>query len=211
MKVCTLCFDHEPISGIEVWNEPLYATPNFFVVPSLGALVEGWVLIVPREHCISFGALPDALHEEFFDVKETVAAELESRYGALCVFEHGPSQSHQKVGCTVDHAHLHMLPFADDLPMMARSLLPPNAIWRRGNLRDCQNAFQSRQDYLYVEKRGEEGHVILHPHFESQIFRRAIATHLNMPDQFDWRSNPQIENVLRTIRQCQFEGIATSA
>ena len=58
MADCILCSELAVSAEKAPWSAPLVETENFVVVPSLGALVEGWLLIVPKAHHISYGALP---------------------------------------------------------------------------------------------------------------------------------------------------------
>ena len=39
------------------YNVRLYETENFAVIPSLGSIVEGWLLIIPKKHYLSYGYL----------------------------------------------------------------------------------------------------------------------------------------------------------
>lgn len=34
-------------------DEPIHSNQDFFVIASIGALVEGWTLVVPKEHHFS--------------------------------------------------------------------------------------------------------------------------------------------------------------
>ena len=93
----------------------MFESENLVAIPSLGSLVEGWLLIVPRMHFISTGAFPPDLHEEFATFKREVCARLTALYGEICAFEHGPYAPSRQVGCGVDHAHVHLVPVAFDL------------------------------------------------------------------------------------------------
>ena len=196
MSSCTLCNANSP----EPWNAPLIESSNFSVLPSLGALVEGWVLLVPRQHFLSVGAIPESLLREMDSLKETVRDFLETRYGAVSMFEHGPGAKQRKVGCGVDHAHLHMIPAAFDLAKAVEPYLPSGAEWATAKPTSCRDAAQSGEDYLYLEQPMGRARIIRDPNIGSQLFRRAVADILGAPTTFDWRTNPQIENVSRTIQ-----------
>src|SRR5689334_5777564 len=56
-QVCRFCVDNVSISAVDPWDRPLLSTDNFYVVPSLGSLVEGWLLVIPKDHVISAAAL----------------------------------------------------------------------------------------------------------------------------------------------------------
>src|SRR5215470_856542 len=108
MSSCCFCSSLVHGESREFWNSPLFASPNFVALPSLGSLVEGWVVIVPRKHFICTGAVPAQLVPEMDRFKSDVCTVLAARYGELRVFEHGPSAALHKIGCGVDHAHVHI-------------------------------------------------------------------------------------------------------
>jgi diadenosine tetraphosphate (Ap4A) HIT family hydrolase len=185
---------------------------NFRVLVSLGALVEGWVLLVPNEHFLSMGAVPSRLIPELQALKERVCERLEGIYGALCAFEHGPGKERRNVGCGVDHAHLHVVPIAFDLATAAAPYLPQNSHWERADQAQCQAAARRGDDYIYIEQPINRGRILRHQDIGSQTLRRAIAAHIGVSDDFNWRTHPQIENVNRTIRALESElSQATSA
>jgi ATP adenylyltransferase len=193
---CQLCSPDRA----QVWNVPLIESSNFVILPSLGALVEGWLLLLPKEHFLSLGALPSSLIQEMQGLKQNVCERMERAYGAACVFEHGPGKRHRSVGCGVDHAHLHIVPTNFDLALFATPFLPIDARWHDASFFDCRAAAEAGDDYLYFEQPIGEGRLIRNQHLGSQVFRRAIAAYLEIPDQFNWRDNPQIKNVDLTIR-----------
>ena len=200
MSACCLCSNLVSKNSNEVWNKPLFESANFVVLPSLGSLVQGWLLLVPKKHFICMGALPDDLAREMEYMKRTITARLSLKYGAVCAFEHGPSALDHKVGCSVDHAHLHMVPLNFDLTRAATRFMPPDAEWVEATWEDCRAAFEKREDYLYLEQPVGVGRIALHSNFGSQIFRKAIASRLGVPGEFSWRDYPQVEVIQETIR-----------
>jgi ATP adenylyltransferase len=201
MKSCRLCFEDSKQDTFAKWNEPLFESPNFIVLPSLGALVEGWLLIAPKKHFICMGALPDSLIEEMNGIKRILCSALQGYYGQVCAFEHGPSRPSCEVGCGVDHAHLHVVPVSFDLATAAGAFLPEDAIWAKANLDSCRSAFGRGENYLYLEQPIGEGRIIIHQQLGSQLFRRAIAKQVGVLDKFNWREYPQFLNVSSTIEK----------
>jgi ATP adenylyltransferase len=202
MSTCQLC----DIDSKETWNTPLMESRNFRVLPSLGALVEGWVLLVPKTHFLSMGTLPTSLVPEMENFKGAVARRLRRIYGAVSVFEHGPGDDQRKVGCGVDHAHLHMVPIDFDLLTAVTPFLPSDSRLEDASFADCQLAAHAGDDYLYLEQPLGKGQIVRHQGLGSQLFRRAIAARLGAPSEFNWRTHPQIENVDATIRAFADEG-----
>lgn len=208
MSRCCLCASLVSNEPPESWNKPLFESRNFVAMPSLGSIVEGWVLLVPKNHFVSVGALPPELLEEMESMKSHVVTNLTGRYGDLCAFEHGPSEKGRKVGCGVDHAHLHIVPIDFDLATWSAPYLPPGVGWKEGDFSDCRAAFLQGHDYLYFEQPLGSGRIAVHDKFGSQIFRKAIAARTGIPDQFNWRDHPKFENIARTIEAC---GVAVSS
>ena len=200
MSTCCLCSNLVSEGSNKVWNKPLFESTNFVVLPSLGSLVEGWMLLVPKKHFICMGALPVDLAREMAFMKCAIAARLYRQYGEVCVFEHGPGAVNHEVGCGVDHAHLHMVPLAFELTGAATQFMPTDTKWIDAGWESCRAAFEEGQDYLYLEQPIGVGRIAVHTGFGSQVFRKAIALCLGIPEQFNWRQYPQTEIVARTIQ-----------
>lgn len=196
MNSCRLCCRD---IGYQPWNDPLFESENFVVVPSLGAMVEGWFLLLPKDHYLCLGALPESLTEEMMSLRQTVLSFAKDEYGDLCAFEHGPHQESRSVGCGVDHAHLHLVPLSFDLLSAAEPFLPNDVIWIPGTMSECRIAFRESKDYLYLEQPIGCGRIATHDQFVGQLFRRAIAAQLGFPTDYDWKEFLQLQNVEATI------------
>jgi hypothetical protein len=134
-------------------------------------------------------------------VKSEVGAQIAAKYGYVCAFEHGPGEAHRTVGCGVDHAHVHLVPVEACLKTAAAPFMPNDASWSAAGWKRCRAAFEAGQDYLYLEQPLGNGLISVHREFGSQVFRKAIAAHLGVPEQFSWREHPQSDVIARTVRQ----------
>lgn len=203
---CALCSSiAEPRDS---WDQPLFESENFIAIPSLGSLVEGWLLIVPRQHFISTGALTADLREEFTSFKQDVSDRLSAVYGDICAFEHGPCAPRRQVGCGVDHAHVHLLPLGFDLVAAATRSMP-GLTWQRASWSECNHVVAQELDYLFVEQPLGVGRIAVAGQFGSQVLRRAIASGVGRPEEFNWRSHRQELNIEKTINR--FSSTAVSA
>ncbi len=202
MSNCRLCAGLLQGPG-EAWNRPLLESKNFVVLPSLGALVEGWLLLVPKNHYICMGAIPDEFAVELQTIKGILCSALHQTYGEVCVFEHGPNRANLNIGCGVDHAHLHFLPLSFNLASAVSPFLPEEIFWSEANLEKCRDAYLHGSDYLYLEQPIGRGRIATHNSFGSQLFRRAIASQIGAINQFNWREFPQFQNVYATISTVQ--------
>jgi diadenosine tetraphosphate (Ap4A) HIT family hydrolase len=197
---CKFCAKLKAQAARAPWNEFLIETENFAVVPSLGALVEGWLLMVPKEHYISMGALPPRLRDEADSIESQIRALLAGQYEKpVVVFEHGPSAAKHGTGCGVDHAHLHLLPLDCDLLSLAEPFVPKSLPWKESGWEERSNAYRAGLDYLYLKTDERGGLLAVSEDFGSQVFRKAISSYLGVPEEFSWRDHPRISTVTRTI------------
>jgi diadenosine tetraphosphate (Ap4A) HIT family hydrolase len=189
---------------VDIWDKTLFESKNFAVFPSLGALVEGWLLIVPKHHVLCLGALSQELHAELDRLRNEVSFILGEFYGTVKVFEHGPAQPNQLVGCSVDHAHLHMIPTQIGLMEGAEAVFPEPLKWEPvSNIQETASLYQAGLPYLYVEETPGNGYVTTHSSLPSQMFRKVIARGIGRPEQYDWRQFHETTNILATVEKLQ--------
>lgn len=97
------------------WNQVLHADEKCFVVPTKGALVTGWVLVVPRWHTLSVGSLDREEQDGLASSVALVQQRVGVQFGEPTIFEHGPADFGSPLGCGVDHVHVHLAPLAFSL------------------------------------------------------------------------------------------------
>ena len=95
---CTFCKRTE-ISYI------LKETPNFLLAADHAPLVEGHILIIPKQHFACYGEVPAKLDAELFSLKCEVQRFFTHWYAPVVFWEHGIFKQ------TVFHAHLHCFPW----------------------------------------------------------------------------------------------------
>jgi diadenosine tetraphosphate (Ap4A) HIT family hydrolase len=183
----------------EVWDHVLCESDDFVCVPTLGSIVPGWVLVVPRKEILSFGQMEPRLLRTGEAFAANVAATLEDKFGRVVWFEHGPARVGSPVGCTVDHAHLHLVPTHIDLLAGAQSILGNLVEWREvKSLADASQISANGLDYLFLRQSGKTW-IGTGSSLGSQVFRRVIAVGSGVPDQFNWRQHSFEENVRITL------------
>jgi len=209
---CTYCenlFSPSRGSGWDSHDRILFQSEHFVAVPTIGSLVEGWLLIVTKHHHLCMGELAADRFDELDQFKLEVARSVERNYGPVAIFEHGPSLPKQGVGCGVDHAHLHVVPTTCDLVLGLRGVMTRDLCWTDVRaICDARDAFDSGLEYLYVEQPLSHGRIATGHGFESQLFRKVIARYIGEPDRFDWKLYSGPANVRRTVekftsRPCQ--------
>lgn len=199
--ICKICVDVNQRSDPPPWNIPIAESRHFVVLPSLGSLVEGWLLIFPKQHMTNLGLCDQVQLTELLELRERVKSMLGETFGIPIVeFEHGGACATSQVACGVSHAHLHLLPSRLPLMHIARSLFPELA-WQ--SCEDLQEIWRSepKSDYLCIRTINGDAWWTESEGIPSQLFRRVIATAINDPDSWDWRSNAKIGTLERTIER----------
>jgi ATP adenylyltransferase len=184
------------------YDIPLFETQYFKVVPSLGSLIEGWVMIVPKNFYISFGAIDNTLiYEELFNLIKDLRQIIKSEYGELVMFEHGPVSKKSLVGCSIDYAHLHVVPISIDLIEKSKAFSNQNIEWLSvEGIEKTVEYYNNRDPYLFVTDINENSFIGTGKNLPSQLFRKTIANYLGIADLFDWKVYPFTDNINKTIK-----------
>lgn len=201
MVACRLCLASRSTHRAATHDTILATTRNFLVIPSLGALVPGYVLVVPKRHVLSLGSMASTEVEEARDlVTEVEAIVTESSAGAI-VFEHGPSRSGAPLGCSVDHGHVHVAPAT--LTLHESKILAEYQWTKVTDLRATASAAAAGQPYVFLQDATGQS-FMTYPEDSAQprqLVRRALADHLGRKEQYDWREFPEHHNVALTVTQ----------
>ena len=175
----------------ELWDTPIFESRAFVALPTVGALVEGWLLVVPRIPALSFARLSPAQLSELGGFLDEIVPAIESAYGPVSVFEHGPAITNSSVGCGVDYAHLHLVPTRCDLLGGARKIAP-NVRWDQiKSFNEIQHCASLADGYWFLKQNYRSDLCYLgrceYGNPTSQLFRRVIANYLGRPSVFDWK------------------------
>ena len=198
---CRWCDDFQlPVADRPPWNRPVLTAAGFEVVPSLGALVPGWLLAAPIEHRLRMADCSPGERRVLTMVRRQVHYKLEATFGPVISFEHGPRAPGSAAGCSVDHAHLHVVPVAGSVFDITRRLAPKlswesvttmEAAWDSIDAEDAYVAIEQEGDCWLARDRADR--------IPSQLFRQAIAE-LTGDSEWNWRTEPQVGTVDLTIR-----------
>ncbi len=180
-------------------NRVVYETENFVVIPSLGQIVEGYLLVMPKGHYLSIGEVPPENYLELEAVQKRVRKVLTENYGAPVFFEHGAVSPSKRGGCCVDHAHLHALPVQIELIEIVAKHFHFTKI---DGFHPLKSSFNRGEPYLFVEENSGERFLFQIPDvIPSQYLRQIVARELGKPERWDWRSYPGWEEIRGTINR----------
>lgn len=165
----------------------LYESDNFFVLPGLGAFFDGYVMICPKRHVMSFAELNTEEFDEFLQVLDDVKYILKQIYKKdIFVFECGSGRNGGgKHSTSIVHAHIHLAP--TDMPVLKsvqKSGIHPGLI--------CPNDLHNYGEYpymLYIDQ-DDNWYIASDPdsYFPRQHPRQVLADYMGLEKgKYNWR------------------------
>ena len=177
---CVFC---EPMRGLV-----LAESENFRLIADPVPIVEGHVLISPKEHLGCLGEIQAELLGELGAARRYVTRLLEGAYGHVSWFEHGRAGTcmhHGEEERLCHHCHLHAAPFRVGLrpPLEQRF----RVLEIEGEAR-FDELYDSYGHYLYTrDAQGEELFVPVDTDLEPHYLRTVIAERIGEPHRADWQ------------------------
>lgn len=186
------------------FDQVLEVGPDAIVVPTLGMLTPGYLLVVSEEHERSFSHwTASALHSLEAYLRE-LTRRLAPLFGEYLIFEHGPADSPiLGSGACIDHAHFHLIPTANDLAAHVM------AAFRWTPLADLSELRKHRgKPYALASLRGSH-HVVVVDDLPTQWIRRLLAERLGTPGRWDWKRHSGLAELQTTIDRLRRQRIIT--
>lgn len=161
---------------------------DFVAIPTVGQLLPGSLLILPRRHFDTCAQAQASLGSADLIRLVERACDALRRFGRPLVFEHG-AKPHTGGACGIYHAHLHVVPAPDAVRL--GELLPLRANTAR-SLVEALVANEGKDEYLLArDTDGLIGHLELSPgerdDFPSQYLRRFLVRRFALDRPWDWR------------------------
>lgn len=195
LERCFLCevANHKGFEDLVTYNKfvdkpvdcIIYESEKFYVVSELGALKQGYLMIVPKKHILSVAQFPQEYWNEYFEVCKDVESILKGAFnGKMVIFmEHGsgPSgkTSHKK---SIVHAHTHCVV---DFTLKKKYK-------KMVKLQPCNDISEAREVHYFSYQEGTEGQLMLsmnpEVYIQRQFPRQVMAEEFGLaPEQYNWR------------------------
>ena len=197
------CFEFEKKNNLPskayLKNRILYETKNFIVFPTVGQIVEGYLLIASKKHFLGMGQIPKRQYSELNFICKKVRNILTEEYTSPLFFEHGVISEVKKGGCCITHAHFHAIPVKIDI---LHELVNHFEYQRIKSLDSLKKQFDKGIPYFFYESNYGERYLFEIPEIvPSQYIRKVIAVKIGKPERWDWKSCLGIVELLRTIEK----------
>src|SRR5690348_7179523 len=88
-----------------VCDRALFVDSRAVITPSLGSIVPGWLLVIPRRRVLSYVAVRVSDRIGILRTSRDFANNLIKFAPNVFVLEHGPRATATMMGCGVDQAH----------------------------------------------------------------------------------------------------------
>lgn len=192
---CIFCdIDHSKIE-----NTIIEETEYFYILPTLGSLVDGYILIVTKRHINSMSELNENELNEYKNIIDKYQNLFKKIYNKTpIVFEHGtPNQNSEMKANSVTHAHTHIvnINFSNE-----------KEILEKYNFKEINDFKEIEKNKNYI-KYIYDNKIYITYNFPSvsQLMRILIAEELNYKDKFDWKKERFDENIISTIERIKGE------
>lgn len=162
----------------DAFNDLLEETEYFRIVCDYHSIIEGHILIIPKQHLPCVGEYPKKLFEAFIGHYEAVSMFVKKHYGSVSTFEHG------KIGQTVFHSHVHFLPYAGD----PTAIVPEgrNHLVALPSFVELQRLYEHYDRYLFFSI-GDLAWVVDPSLSAPRFFRDRFATAVGRPERGNWK------------------------
>lgn len=191
LNECPFCsdtkFKNNDLFSLPIKDIILFENENLWVKVDIGPLCVGHILIITQNHYLNFGELSNEIKKDVRKLKEKIKRVYSQVYGTdVLFFEHG-STLDVSAGASINHAHLHCIPYNFDVSGCLNELLgePFSGDWSSFN----NNKFS----YLYLESEQIGKLIYKVDALTSQFLRELVAQKMGM-DKYSWQDLQQREN-----------------
>lgn len=171
---CTFCnetrFINNELANLPTEEAILFENEDLFVRVDISPVCLGHILIVTNKHYLNFFEIPKNMKKQVEKLQNKIKKIYKEVYNSdVLFFEHGSAQSGY-AGASIDHAHLHCVPYKFD---MVEDLNRTFGRFRECNIITSDEKFDNDFSYLYIQNTKEnKGRVYTVEKLPSQFLRK---------------------------------------
>lgn len=186
-----------PCASRPEWDTVLCETDEFAAIPSLGSLVAGWILIVPKRPMANLAELSNFERKSLLDFTSSIIQTMEVFGENVYQFEHG-GLAKSPISCGVEQAHLHLVPLPFDL--IEAALTSQEIDWtKQSSYLDLWERLPAKTEYLMMSDHNRSfSGIVKNP--TSQWFRKLIAANTGQSKEWNYKLFPNLGNIDVTLK-----------
>lgn len=177
----------------------VYSSPNFFVIPTVGEFITGYLLIIPYQHVMSLAEVDVALYNEFFSVLEDISFILKLTYRTsnILVWENGTGNGGLgKAKDSIVHAHVHIAPSS-----LNADIIQSVSGFDFSDILNSDIPKYGNHSYLLIKGKGRNWKINddANLYIPRQYVRQLLADEYGLSgDLWNWRKYPFYEKIQQT-------------
>lgn len=198
-RICKIMASEKPAAAVD---QILAESDNYFAVSSVGGFIPGWTLIFPKAHILNLSN--NYSRSDFLNFATHVTNVVSAEYGRCVVFEHGSNSHNSATSCGVHHAHMHIVPFSENIELLALQE-SEDLLWKPAQLAEV-SSFANGDEYLFCSNSFDalatRGVISKLNSPKSQFFRKVLARatgFLNMYDYKQYKFNEVSEDTTKKL------------
>jgi diadenosine tetraphosphate (Ap4A) HIT family hydrolase len=221
LEVCTFCSElsgllettnYGKLTGQYTKSRILWSNKDFAVIPSLGPLVEGHLLLIPKHHEFSFVNLSKRLLSEAEKLILAIIQFNRQRAHHTLIFEHGAIVQtgcayeirikKAKAGACTDHAHIHIVPSLSASPIIQKidDIHFHLKKHKLQHLNELHEAVERDFPYIIISSSKMKSWVLyVIEEVPGQFMRQMVASIVGLKE-WNWYKSPHIDLVQKTIQ-----------
>lgn len=193
---CCLCeavLDAKKSKGqSKLENTLLLGAKNFVVLPALGPLEAGHVIVVSRSHYPNIASLGKQAIHEYTKLSRNLALKKPFKYEGFLEFENGATEN-ECAGACVSHAHVHWIPGLSKYDTILEGLLP-----KLPDITNLLDLTDSNIPYIQIKRKGGPRRFYLARNVAPQLMRQLLCERIGRKD-WNWIDNLRFDCVEKTI------------
>ena len=178
---------------------PIFENDKYFALSSIGAFIEGWILVIPKSRVYSMKSF--FKNSSFYEFVNIIAGRLNKKYNEkIILFEHGANKCNSQTACGTNHAHIHLVPYKDSLQKIIQN---KKKGWKKIKFSEVEtyvgdseyllysdlDDFLTSQTFCFVHKLKE-------PY--SQFFREILAEEIGKKEEYNYKIYKNLKNAKLT-------------
>ena len=200
-KDCPFCkktrFQNNKLVNLPAEDSILFENKNIYVQVDISPLCLGHILIITHKHYLNFYETHNNIKRDVTKLKNNIKKIYKELYNMdVLFFEHGSAKPGY-AGSSIDHAHLHCIPYNFDIIKSLNNILGEPI---KCNILALNSQYKNEFSYIYVENSKSNKFIYKVDKLPSQFLRKLVSEKLNSSNYL-WQENCLTSNNSLCLKQ----------